>query len=84
MNQPTGPFINRNGATSQSVFAPIAEVLPDYDEKGRKRVDLMTDRELLEECVTWQRITGDTIERFMDGLASNPMMKAMAGRFGLK
>lgn len=56
---------------------------PERDDKGRKNVKLMTDRELLEECVIWQRVTGDTIEKFMDGLAKNPMMKAMGARFGL-
>lgn len=52
------------------------------DAKDRVNVKLMTDRQLLEEICTWQRVTGDTLERFMESMGNNPMLKALSGRFG--
>jgi hypothetical protein len=49
------------------------------DEKGRKPVIVLTDRELLEEIVESQRATTDLVEKFIGDISKNPMMK-MFGR----
>lgn len=53
-----------------------------YDDKGRQNVESMSDRQLLEETVKWQRITGDTLEQMMQSMGNNPMLKVLVGRFG--
>lgn len=53
-----------------------------YDDKGRQNVESMSVRQLLEESVKWQRVTGDTLEQMMSSMGSNPMFKALIGRFG--
>jgi hypothetical protein len=63
----------------------LAQNIPSdatFDEKGRQNVESMTDRQLLEETVRWQRVTGDSIEAFIERIGSNPMFRSLAGRFG--
>lgn len=52
------------------------------DAKGREHVHTMTDRELLEECVTTQRQMIDLAEYVSEALQKNPMMKMMLGKAG--
>lgn len=49
---------------------------------GPKAVEDMTDRELLEECVTNQRLMLQTVQSFVDAMKSNPMFGMMAKKFG--
>jgi hypothetical protein len=53
------------------------------DDKGRIRPDQMLDREMMIEIVTSQRATQDLVESFIASMSKNPMMKMMAGKFGM-
>lgn len=50
------------------------------DEKGRRDVKELTDRELMEEMVLTIRRTEDTVTSFMNSLATNPMFAMFAKR----
>lgn len=50
--------------------------------EGRRAVEDMSDRELLEECVVNQRHMLDTVSSFVDTLKANPMFGMMAKKFG--
>lgn len=50
---------------------------PDVDDKNRVRVEFLSDRQLLEEIVLWQRQTGDSLEALVASMRSNPMMKML-------
>lgn len=55
----------------------------ERDAKGRMDPRDMTDRSLLEEIVTSQRETQDLVVQFIEGMKANPMMRMMAGKFGM-
>lgn len=42
----------------------------------------MSEREMLEEIVEWQRTTTETVNKFLSSLSGNPMFRTMLGRFG--
>lgn len=52
------------------------------DHKGRPKVDTMTDRELAEETVKLLRSTQDTVQAFIESMASNPMLGMLMKRMG--
>jgi hypothetical protein len=52
------------------------------DIRGRRHVEAMTDRELLEETVKTLRSTQDTVEAFIESMSKNPMLKMFASKFG--
>lgn len=55
----------------------------ERDNKGRMPVKGMADRELLEEIVTSQRELADLVEKFVESIGKNPMLKMMAGKLGM-
>ena len=58
-----------------------ARFLPD--EKGRKKIEIMTDREIIEEQLAISRATQDLVEKFFNDFASGKMggMMGMMGKF---
>jgi len=58
------------------------EIQLTLDEKGRRAVDEMSERELLEEQVLTLRRIDDTVSSFVKSLETNPMFNMMAKRFG--
>lgn len=61
-----------------------ADIKPIFDDKGRKSIPLMSDREIIEEMLTQQRATRDLVETFILEMNKNPLMSMMATRFGKK
>lgn len=53
------------------------------DDKGRWNVDMILDRELLEECVLRQREVSDMVTGFIAAMEKNPMLKMMGSKFGM-
>lgn len=59
---------------------PNFEIVEVYS--GLRAVEDMTDRELLEEIATSQRLMLQTVQSFVDTMKTNPMLRMMAGKFG--
>lgn len=59
------------------------DVAPTVDSKGRMNPEAMSDRELLIEAVTTMRATQDLVTEFIAAMEKNPMLKSMAGMFGM-
>jgi hypothetical protein len=57
----------------------VGTVESDYDEQGRKSVDIMTDHELAVETVRLLRQFADGLAKFNEAAQSNPMMKNLLG-----
>jgi hypothetical protein len=47
-----------------------------------KPVETMSDRELLEELVTFTRVTSESLKGVAESLSTHPMLKMLGGSFG--
>lgn len=90
----TVPF---NGFGPDSNYEDAAGIVPQpvgvgdkryesgtVDDKGRPFVELMSDRQLLEEMVTTTRVTRDLVDAFIKDMAKNPMLGMLGGMMGKK